>query len=643
MHMSKTVLTNFQQCLRVAVALLTLAPLSATAVGPVDWVGADGNWEDATRWSSGSVPGVADDVTIGGAVVVTSSGLANAAMSVQNAAKLKVSSGVLDIFSLLSNAGEVVTDGGRLEANSLINEGAGDVRVSGSTSELSVVINLDNYGSVTVSQSAAANVGNLTNFSLLEINAGAVVASETLATSTGSQTHIDDVGTRVEILGDITNHGMFIVDSGASVISESITNSGTFTVDASVVEANSMINATGGAVGLTGAATTFQINGDVTNNGTLTVQASAMANVVSIDNGNVLEVFGGGGLTTESIANTATAYIDISELGSKLVLTDNLQNDGNVSVSSNATLEAASINTGGSLTVASGAAITAASITNREFGAVTVDGPSTSVMLDNNFQNAGSVSISGQSAVVSGSVVNKGDIDVDTQSTLSTTTFMNEATGRTTIAGTNSSLEVGGVFENRGVLQIDGGAGVMSGYYGQYGGSTSLDGGTLSATTGGINIFDGTLDGVGSFAGDLRVFAAAEVAPGTAMTNTTNWDIDGDVIFGGTLFIDIAAGGFDMLDLTGNADIGGVLDISLLDGYAPAVGSTFDIILAASVVGGFLQENLPVFDGRTFAVVFGADFVRLTVTAVPIPAAVYLLLPALTLVCGRRRVVARAR
>lgn len=642
MHMSKPGLTNTQRRLCVAAALLMLAPPSAIAVGPVDWVGPDGNWEDGTGWSSGSVPGVADDVTISGAVVVTSSGLANEAMSAQNAAKLKISGGELDIFSLLSNAGEVVIDGGRLEANSLINESAGDVRVSGSTSELSVVINLDNYGSVTVSQDAAANVGNLTNFLMLQIDTGAVVASETLATTTGAQTHINGAGTRVEILGDITNLGMLTAGSGASVVSESITNSGAFTVDASVVEANSMINATGGDVSLSGAATALLINGDITNNGTLTMQANAMANVVSIDNGNILEVFGGGVLTTESIANTATGYIDVAELGSKLVLTDNLQNDGSVSVSSNAKLEAASINTGGSLTAASGAMITTASITNREFGTVTIDGPSTSVMLDNNFQNAGVVSISGQSTVVTGSVVNNGDLDVGTQGTLSTTTFMNEATGRTTIAGTNSSLEVTGVFENRGVLLVDG-ANVTSGYYGQYGGSTSLDGGTLSATTGGINIFDGTLDGVGSFAGDLRVFDAAEAAPGTTTMQTTTWNIDGDVIFGGTLFIDIAAGGFDTLDVTGHADLGGVLDISLLDGYAPALGSTFDIVLAASVGGDFLQEILPVFDGRTFAVIIGSDFVRLTVTAVPIPAAVYLLLPALALVCGRRRVVLRTR
>ena len=160
-------------------------------------------------------------------------------------------------------------------------------------------------------------------------------------------------------------------------------------------------------------------------------------------------------------------------------------------------------------------------------------------------------------------------------------------------------------------------------------------------TIGGIDIVDGTLDGVGAFAGDLRVFTAAEVAPGTGVSPTTTWGIDGNVIFGGKLFIDIATSGFDTLAITGDAEIGGVIDVTLLDGYAPALGSTFDIVLAASVIGGFSQEVLPVFDGRTFDVIFGTDFVRLTVTAVPLPAALYLLIPPLALVCRRRRAALR--
>ena len=638
MAMQKPDFPHLQRCVYAVVVFLALAPLPALAV---DWIGADGDWEDGTQWSSGVAPGVADEVLIGGAAVVTSSGPANAAKSVLNAAKLSVTGGSLDIFSLLLNERDIVTAGGRLEANSLVNDDTGDVLISGITSELSVVLNFDNYGSVTVSQSAAATVGNLTNFSQLGLSTGAAVASETLATTVGAETHVDDAGTSVMILGDITNLGLLAVGGGASVMSESITNSDVFTVDGSLVEANSMINSTGGNVALSGAATDFRINGNVTNDGTFTLQANAVATVASIDNASVLDVFGGGVLTTESIDNTPTGAIDVFELGSRLVLTDNLDNDGSVRVTANATLEASSINTGGSLTASGGAMITTASITNRTPGNVTIEGPSTSVVLDNNFQNAGVVSITAQSTVTTGSVVNTGDIDVDGQSSVSTTTFMNEATGRTTVAGTNTSLEVIGVFENRGILHIDAGAGVTAGDYGQFSGTTSLDGGTLTGTIGGIDIVDGTLDGVGAFAGDLRVFTAAEVAPGTGVSPTTTWGIDGNVIFGGKLFIDIATSGFDTLAITGDAEIGGVIDVTLLDGYAPALGSTFDIILAASVIGGFSQEILPVFDGRTFDVIFGSDFVRLTVTAVPLPAALYLLIPPLALVCRRRRAAVR--
>lgn len=637
MRMRKPGLTNVLSQLRVAVALLALAPLSVVAVGPVDWVGADGNWEDGPNWSSGSAPGVADDVTIAGAVAVTSNGPANEAKSLGNAANLNVLSGSLDIFSVLNNEGSVAITGGRLESDSLINEGPGDVHVSGIASELSVLINLDNYGSVTVSQSATANIGNTTNFLMLAIDTGASVASETLATGIDGETFINDSGTEVSILGDITNFGLFSVGGGASIASESITTSGMFVVDSSIVEANSMINSISGDVTLTGSATNFQINGNITNNGTFTLKSNAQASVLSIDSNNVLELSGGAMLTTESIGNITTGDIYVHEAGSRLVLTDNLENDGSVRLASNAELEASSISTGGSLTVSGESTLTTASITNKATGSVVIEGLSTSVNLDNNFQNAGTVTISDNAAVVTGSVVNTGDIELGSQAGLSTATFINRAAGNTTISGAGTNLMVSGVFENRGVFHIDSGASATTGHYGQFDGKTSLDDGTLNATIGGINIVDGVLEGVGSFGGDLRLFANAQAAPGTVASPTTNWDIDGNVILGGTLLIDIGSGAFDTLTSSGISELGGVLDVTLLDGYAPAIGTTFDIILAASVLGDFAQEILPVFDGRTFEVIFGGDFVRLAVTAVPIPAAVYLLIPPLALVCRRRR------
>ena len=644
MLMDKSGFMLFQRRLRATIGLLALAPFSAIAIGPVDWIGADGNWEDGSNWSSDTAPVVTDDVTITGSVDVISSGLANEAKSLQNAAVLNITSGSLDIFSILNNEGEIATTGGRLEANSLVNEAVGDVRISGAASELSVVINLDNYGSVTVLQSATANVGNLTNFSMLAINTGASLASETLATDAGGETRINGSATEVAILGDITNRGIFSAESGAEIESESITNFGSFMVDSSFVEANSMINAAGGSVALSGSTTNFHINGNITNEGALTLQSSATANVVSIDNRNLLDISGGGVLAAESIGNQAAGDIYVHGTGSRLVLTDNLENGGSVRLGLDAMLEALSISSSGSLTVSSGSMVTTASISNTGSGTVSVDGPSTSVVLDNNFQNAGYVTISDQSVVETGSIVNTGDIEISGKAGVSTTTFINGATASTTVSGVDTSLAVAGVFENRGVLQVAGGANVTAASYGQFDGKTTLDGGTLIATGEGINIVDGELDGVGSFAGDLRLFSGADAAPGTGTSPTTNWDIDGSAVFGGRLFIDIASGAlFDTLTSTGNAEVAGVLDVSLLNGYAPAIGTSFDIILAASVAGGFAQANLPVFDGRTFEVVFGADFVRLSVTAVPIPAALYLMIGPLGLACWRRRAVTQGR
>jgi hypothetical protein len=116
--------------------------------------------------------------------------------------------------------------------------------------------------------------------------------------------------------------------------------------------------------------------------------------------------------------------------------------------------------------------------------------------------------------------------------------------------------------------------------------------------------------------------------------------VDGALLLGGTLSIDIAgsaASDFDRIVASGDILLGGILDVSLLSGFEPIVGSSFDILLGSSVAGSFSSTLFPVFDGRTFDIVLGAELFRLTVSAIPIPAAVYLFVPGCLLLFTRRR------
>jgi len=94
---------------------------------------------------------------------------------------------------------------------------------------------------------------------------------------------------------------------------------------------------------------------------------------------------------------------------------------------------------------------------------------------------------------------------------------------------------------------------------------------------------------------------------------------------GGVLF-----GTYDRLDISNQSVLGGLLDVSLYNGFTPSPGDTFDILTATTIVGTFDVVSFPSFNGRTFGISYlldpsGTDIVRLTVEAVPEPTSAVLI------------------
>ena len=80
----------------------------------------------------------------------------------------------------------------------------------------------------------------------------------------------------------------------------------------------------------------------------------------------------------------------------------------------------------------------------------------------------------------------------------------------------------------------------------------------------------------------------------------------------------VGLGQFDRIEHilgSGIADLGGTLDVSLLGGFTPDVGDTFEIITAADVQDMFAIENFPVVAGLDWNVVYGATNVVLEVVS----------------------------
>lgn len=106
---------------------------------------------------------------------------------------------------------------------------------------------------------------------------------------------------------------------------------------------------------------------------------------------------------------------------------------------------------------------------------------------------------------------------------------------------------------------------------------------------------NGTVAGNGSITGEI--FNYGSISPGEDTTGQLQ--IVGDYHQLGTGALDIEVSGtapgsqYDVLDVNGEADLGGGLFVQLADGFEPQAGQTFDILNASSIIGSFDVAFMP--------------------------------------------------
>ncbi|MEZ6190827.1 MAG: autotransporter-associated beta strand repeat-containing protein [Phycisphaerales bacterium] len=119
---------------------------------------------------------------------------------------------------------------------------------------------------------------------------------------------------------------------------------------------------------------------------------------------------------------------------------------------------------------------------------------------------------------------------------------------------------------------------------------------TGSATgSGTVTVNDGaTLAGIGSIAGGVTANSGSTVAPGASLGILT---VGGLTLNGGSMFAvgligdgGVAGTDFDLLDVTGNASLGGSLSIELFNAFLPDASDTFTVLNANTLSGAF--ENV---------------------------------------------------
>jgi hypothetical protein len=188
-------------------------------------------------------------------------------------------------------------------------------------------------------------------------------------------------------------------------------------------------------------------------------------------------------------------------------------------------------------------------------------------------------------------------------------------------AGSQLDIQAGGAIDGTIVQAFDGG-------------NLNVDG---AINGGSVRVFNGgSLTGSGAINADLFNTNGGTVnvgnSPGIMLVDSYTQDDN-------SVFLVELAGydqgeldGYDWLNVTGTADLDGLLEVDLLNGFEPVVGSSFDIITASIINGMFDSTVLPSIAGISWELQTLIDFdggdtdiLRLSAVAtVPVPAAAWL-------------------
>ena len=187
---------------------------------------------------------------------------------------------------------------------------------------------------------------------------------------------------------------------------------------------------------------------------------------------------------------------------------------------------------------------------------------------------------------------------------------------------------------NRGTVYIAGGStlnvtggaasarptGTSNGYV-QTGGQTTVDGNLNITGRGVVNFAGGSVYGNGGTVTG-PVISNAAINIGDSPLTVGRLAFVGNYIQGplGSLTIDIAGlDQYDQLNITGHAQLNGLLNIDLLHGYVPQLGDTFDIMNFANESGTFsLVMGLPINGQEHFTLEYNPTNLTLDVVAGPL-------------------------
>jgi hypothetical protein len=211
-----------------------------------------------------------------------------------------------------------------------------------------------------------------------------------------------------------------------------------------------------------------------------------------------------------------------------------------------------------------------------------------------NNTNVGRINLLGGQVEFTKNLVNNfGGLISGNGSLLTDTGLVNQ--GTMNFAGTANNL--GDVTNASSGKIISGGGGATIFY------DDVINNGEIRTSSNGFTVFFGSVSGSGAFTGAGTVNFEGDLSPGSSPAAV---HFSGDAVLGPESTLQIELGGtaaglqYDQINAAGELSLGGTLEISLIDGFVPALGQSFDFLNAAHVVGAFSAVQLPDLPGLTW-------------------------------------------
>jgi hypothetical protein len=595
----------------------------------ITWTGpSTGNWNTASNWSGGVVPGPYDDVIINAGVTVTIDYAINPSVTVNSltaSGNLWLQGDTDDESPVTFSVSSASTVSGTITLQMAHIDGTGNLTVSGAmnwndgTIGGTGALTIASGGSLTLGTGGIQSNRRIGKFLSRPLSNSGTVIWGNSATLNPTGTIVNQSGGVFDLRANasgaassFTNHGILrrSVTAGVFTLSSPLTNNGTIDIQLGTLTLGSIASnsgtttiASGAILSFTAGTSTFSSGATVSGAGTLSLTGGTIAFpatgssvTTNVTVAGATVTFGDGyNATTTTVSSGTATFNGTGGTGTFLQSGGTIAGTGNLTVSGTGTWSAGTQSGTGTTTVAAGKTLTISGFVslNRPFsnsGTVTM-GTSSSIAFGaaaaTTNQSSGIFSLAGTIGFTSSSGTPPIFTNAGTLQKLA-------ATGTTTfpvnisIVNTGTLLVQAGTVaatknvDNQSTVNISSGSAlsVNGAAYTQSTGTTSVSGVLASNQT--IALTGGTLNGTGTVQAALS--NAATVAPGIGSTPGT-LIVTGNYTqtSSGTLSVQVngtAAGTeYSRLAVSGTSStvtLAGTLALNL--NYAAALGHTYQVI-----------------------------------------------------------------